>query len=90
MGLRIIHSGGELLLKGEDLRRLIGYSRLPSTNFEINKIGKEISFSGKGAGHGVGLCQWGTKEMAEMGFTYQEILRYYFPGTEIVRYDSSE
>lgn len=88
MGLRIIHSGGELLLRGEDLRRLIGYSRLPSTNFEINEIGKEISFSGKGAGHGVGLCQWGTKEMAEMGFRYQEILRYYFPGTEIVRYDS--
>ncbi len=90
MGLRIIHSGGELLLKGEDLRRLIGYSRLPSTNFEINEIGKEIRFSGKGAGHGAGLCQWGSKEMAEMGFTYQEILRYYFPGTEMVRYDSSK
>ncbi len=90
MGLRIIHSGGELLLRGEDLRRLIGYSRLPSTNFEINEIGKEISFSGKGAGHGAGLCQWGSKEMAEMGFTYQEILRYYFPGTEMVRYDFSE
>jgi len=90
MGLRIIHSGGELLLRGEDLRRLIGYSRLPSTNFEINEIGKEISFSGKGAGHGAGLCQWGSKEMAEMGFTYQEILRYYFPGTEMVRYDSSK
>lgn len=88
MGLRIIHSGGELLLRGEDLRRLVGYSKLPSANFEIDEIGKEISFSGKGAGHGVGLCQWGAKEMAEMGFRYQEILRYYFSGAEIVQYNS--
>ena len=88
IGLRIIHSEGELLLKGEDLRRLIGYSRLPSANFEIDEIGKDIIFSGKGAGHGVGLCQWGAKEMAGMGFRYQEILRYYFPGAEIALYDS--
>lgn len=89
MGLRIIHSGGELLLRGEDLRRLVGYSKLPSANFEIDEIGREISFSGKGAGHGIGMCQWGAKEMAEMGFRYQEILRYYFSGIEIDHYNSS-
>ena len=43
--------------------------------------------TGNGAGHGVGLCQWGAKEMAELGYPYQSILRYYYPGTEILPRD---
>ena len=38
---------------------------------------------GNGAGHGVGLCQWGAKELAERGYGAETILRYYYPGTEI-------
>ncbi len=36
---------------------------------------------GRGAGHGVGLSQWGAKGMAERGFEFREILGHYFPGT---------
>ncbi len=36
---------------------------------------------GRGSGHGVGLSQWGARGMAERGYTYREILGYYFPGT---------
>jgi stage II sporulation protein D len=81
--LRILHSRGELILRGEDFRRLIGYSVIPSTQFNIESMGWQIVLSGRGAGHAVGLCQWGAKEMAERGYPYTTILAYYFPGTEL-------
>ena len=34
-------------------------------------------------GHGVGLSQYGAKAMAEGGAGWEDILGYYFPGTEI-------
>lgn len=40
-------------------------------------------FRGSGWGHGVGLSQWGAKGMAEAGYNEQQILKHYFPGTEI-------
>ena len=85
--VRILHSGGELIVTGQDFRRILGYATLFSTQFSIDRIEREVAFSGKGAGHGVGLCQWGAKEMAELGYRYQSILHYYYPGTEIVPRD---
>lgn len=38
-------------------------------------------FNGKGWGHGVGMSQWGAKSMADKGFTYEEILKFYYKGT---------
>ena len=86
--LRILHSRGELILRGEDFRRLVGYSVIPSTQFDVESMGWEIAFSGRGSGHAVGLCQWGAKEMAEHGYPYATILAYYFPGTELRRTSS--
>lgn len=43
----------------------------------------EITIAGYGWGHGVGLCQWGAKGMAEAGFTYDQILSHYYRGTTI-------
>jgi stage II sporulation protein D len=43
----------------------------------------EFIFAGEGWGHGVGLSQSGAKGMAKEGFTYKEILEYYFSGTEV-------
>ena len=37
-----------------------------------------LLFIGNGAGHGVGLSQWGAQVMGEQGHTYQEILRYFY------------
>lgn len=85
--VRMLHSGGELIVTGQDFRRILGYATLFSTQFSIDRIEREVAFSGKGAGHGVGLCQWGAKEMAELGYRYQSILHYYYPGTEIVPRD---
>lgn len=81
--LRILHSKGELIVRGEDLRKAVGYTVVPSTQFTIESIGQEVVLAGYGAGHAVGLCQWGAKELAELGYSYETILRYYYPGTEL-------
>ena len=81
--LRVVHSEGELILRGEDLRKAVGYSIVPSTQFTIDAVGQDIVLSGYGAGHAVGMCQWGAKELAELGYTFPTILAYYYPGTEL-------
>jgi stage II sporulation protein D len=86
--LRVLHSGGELILRGEELRRAVGYTLVPSTWFEFEARGREVRLSGRGSGHAVGLCQWGTKELADLGYSFSTILQYYFPGTDLVDFHS--
>ena len=43
----------------------------------------DVSFTGRGSGHGVGLCQIGAEVMGEEGKSYREILAYYYPGTKL-------
>lgn len=81
--IRILHSKGELILRGEDLRKVVGYTVVPSTQFTIESFGPDIVLAGYGAGHAVGLCQWGAKALAELGYSFSSILRYYYPGTEL-------
>lgn len=38
-------------------------------------------FNGKGWGHGIGMSQWGSKKMAELGFGYEQILKHYYQNT---------
>ncbi|MDD5565313.1 MAG: SpoIID/LytB domain-containing protein [Candidatus Omnitrophica bacterium] len=65
----------------KDLRSVIGPKLLRSTNFKIGISGDDAVFEGFGWGHGVGLCQWGAYFMAKEGYTYQEILQFYYPGS---------
>jgi len=71
---------GDLTMSAVNFRKAIGYSVIKSTNFTVRKRGDELVFNGLGNGHGVGLCQWGAKQRAGDGFTYREILSYYYPG----------
>ncbi len=80
--IRDAHSK-EIGISGEDLRKILGYDKLKSTLFEAEKTGDEFVFKGRGAGHGVGLSQWGAKGMADKGYSYKEILKHYYPGTRL-------
>lgn len=40
---------------------------------------------GKGFGHGVGMCQWGSQAMAELGYDSVAILEHYYPGAVLIR-----
>lgn len=57
--------------------------KLRSTYFEINQVGNNIVINTKGYGHGVGMSQYGALAMAKRGYTYDEILKYYYQGVEI-------
>jgi stage II sporulation protein D len=76
---------GAVKLSGEDLRRLVGYTVIKSRLFEARLDDNELVVEGQGSGHGVGLCQWGARGMAQKGKTHEQILLHYYPRTKIQR-----
>lgn len=66
-------------LTGSDFRAALGFSELKSTAFEMARAGDGYIFTGHGYGHGVGLCQWGARQMAKAGQGFREILAHYYP-----------
>ncbi len=46
-----------------------------------------VIFYGHGYGHGLGMSQWGAKAMADIGKSYEEILKYYYQNTELIKLD---
>lgn len=65
-----------------------GKEELPDIKYSPNlsmasATGKAAKVYGRGSGHGVGMSQWGAKAMAEKGWTFIQILGYYFPGTTV-------
>jgi len=79
-----LSDGREVEFSGERLRSALGYGALKSTRFEMLAYSFEgesagIQFQGRGFGHGVGLCQWGARHLAEKGKSAEEILAHYYP-----------
>jgi len=72
--------GGIRTLKGSTFRMAVGPDIIRSTLFSAEVLQNKVVFSGKGWGHGVGLCQEGACGMALKGFGAFDILRYYYPG----------
>ena len=66
--------------KGTQIRKLLS---LRSTDFTINIKDTTIEITTKGYGHGVGMSQYGANNMAKLGYTYEEILKYYYQDIEI-------
>lgn len=57
--------------------------KLKSNSIYLPAIATQFSFSGNGWGHGLGMSQWGARSMAEQGFTFDQILKYYYTGIEV-------
>lgn len=72
---------GKTGLSFEDIRHDF---RLRSAFFNIQLDTGKVVLKGRGYGHGVGLCQIGAMEMAKQGFSYSEILHYYYSGVHII------
>jgi len=77
--LEVRHTLGTLVLEGRRFREAIGNDVLRSTDFQVRADGNAFTFVGRGSGHGVGLSQWGAKEMADSAFQYHQILKFYYP-----------
>ncbi|MDP8213150.1 MAG: SpoIID/LytB domain-containing protein [Candidatus Zapsychrus exili] len=82
----LTRDGSKIKIKGKDFRDIVGPNKIRSNNYKIKMKGYYADFSGFGWGHGVGLCQWGTHNMARQKYKYKEILEFYYPGTDIVDY----
>ncbi len=86
--LKIILAETETLYPAKDLRKDIGWDRLPSTMItNISKVEDAFIIEGKGYGHGVGMCQWTALDMAKRGMNYREILSFFYPGTTVEVYE---
>jgi stage II sporulation protein D len=81
--LAVYHTQGSLTLDGRRFREILGNDVIRSTDFEVRADGGGFTFIGRGWGHGVGLSQWGAKEMADQGRQHWEILKFYYPLAEI-------
>lgn len=76
----ITHDQGTITMSGNDFRMIVSPSRLKSTYFRSEKKGNTLYISGRGWGHGVGMCQWGARGRAEAGQDYSKILSTYYKG----------
>lgn len=84
--IEIRHSKGALTLRGNDFRLAVGPDLVKSLkDLRVVRSGSGMKFTGRGWGHGVGMCQWGAKALAEQGKTYREILEFYYPGATITQ-----
>lgn len=63
---------------------------LKSSLFSIHTTGNQVIFNGRGYGHGIGMCQWGAIEMANVGYTYLDIIHFYFQHVSITDYREME
>jgi peptidoglycan hydrolase-like amidase len=63
--------------------RRLGWEAIASNNFSMRDDGSTAVVEGTGTGHGIGLCQAGSKAMAEEGKSFDQILRHYYPDTTI-------
>jgi len=86
--LEIIGTNGRFSLKGGKIRSAL---RLKEQLFVINKrydgSGRAISYSftGRGWGHGVGMCQYGAYGLAKMGVKYDQIIKHYYTGVDLTK-----
>lgn len=60
------------------------FNFLPSAYFAIEIIDDTVHFYGGGFGHGTGMSQYGANEMASRGYTYQDILTFYYQNIDFV------
>ncbi len=58
--------------------QIFGWDKIPSTLFKLKSNEKYFIFSSIGAGHGIGVCQWGVYDLASKGKNYQTILQIYY------------
>lgn len=91
--IRIQLASGGVAITGQNIRRVLRPEGLPllrSNAFELrsdrsgNRLARLV-VEGRGNGHGVGMCQWGAVGRARAGYSAEQIVSAYFPGTTLER-----
>lgn len=83
--MQIVGSKRTMVIGKElEIRKWLSKSHLYSSAFVVDRNEQgDFILTGAGWGHGVGLCQIGAAVMADRGYTYEQILAHYFPGSEL-------
>jgi stage II sporulation protein D len=58
--------------------------QLKSTFFSIVPQGDTLIFKGRGFGHGVGMCQEGAMRMAKLGYSYTDVINFYYKSIQLI------
>jgi stage II sporulation protein D len=86
--LEIVGTNGAAHVRGGRIRSALGLrEQLFVIDREYDDAGRvsEFVFTGRGWGHGVGMCQVGAYGLARQGFTAEQILKTYYSGIELTR-----
>lgn len=92
--LKIQGTRGSKIIAGDKFRMAM---QLNSTFFNVggldpsgivispqsSEVPAQFEFAGRGWGHGIGLSQWGARQMAINGMGYQQILTHYYQGVHV-------
>ncbi len=73
---------GNNILEGTKVREIFN---LKSTNFNIILSDDIVEFNVTGYGHGVGMSQTGANYYAKQGKTYEEIIKHYYQGVDVIK-----
>jgi stage II sporulation protein D len=83
--LALVANGEEVRVAASSFRfaigRALGFNTVRSDQWSVAREGAQLTFVGRGEGHGVGMCQLGADQMGVEGHGYREILAFYYPGT---------
>ncbi len=84
LSMKVTGSTGSRVMEGEEIARALG---LKSTRFRVNRPNGSTNFVviGRGFGHGVGLSQWGAYYLANAGYSYHQILLYYYRNSSLAK-----
>jgi stage II sporulation protein D len=75
---------GNVSISGPSLRLALGSEKVRSMLLSDLRVeGGQLVLKGKGFGHGVGMCQWGARLMAEQGKSPEDIVRFYYQNVDI-------
>lgn len=58
-------------------------NRVHSGDTEVSIYGSQVTFTGRGWGHGIGMCQWCAKGFADLGWDWRKMIRTFYPGSEV-------
>lgn len=82
--VKIKADSGDIEITASKLRMLVGINVVKSTYFTAKIIDGAVILSGRGMGHGVGMCQIGANARAKQGASFEQILKHYYSGIQIL------
>ena len=79
-----INIDDQMTISGRKMRETVFNYKLKSAAFDVSYSDGVFTFTTYGYGHGVGMSQNGANILAKQGYSYSDILKYYFTGIEVL------